>query len=195
MLNERVGDESHPDVRLFESEGSAEGCAAGECAPTQPAPTASTATSESPEAQWAAGVDAVRAHSPRHGKSLSFARLVALEGQRIDISFPKEAAFHRATIMGPNRALVESLLAGHFGHSISLVEVAVDAASPVFKSIAETEEAVRLNREEAIERKVRSHVAVQAVLSHLGGAIEHIQVLEVPTSAGAPLPPSNDEES
>ncbi len=147
-----------------------------------------------PETQWASAVEFVRAQSPRHGKSLSFARLVGVSGHSIQVSFPKEAAFHRATVFGPNKALIESLLTAHRQQPTTLTEVAPVEGQPAQKSIAENEASAREVRENDIEGKVRAHGSTKAVIALLGGAIEHIQVLEVAPVAEPVLLPPRDEE-
>lgn len=137
----------------------------------------------------------MRAQSPRFGKSLSFGRLVALEAGILKIAFPPEAGFHRATVFGTSRGDLEKQISSAIGQAIRLQEdssAAALAAAP--KSIAEQELSDRAARERSIDARVRIHPAVQAVLKHFGGQIEHVQILDPVPAAGteAPAPPEDD---
>ena len=144
-------------------------------------------------ARWTQAVDAVRQASPRHGKSLSFARFLGFTPEGARLAFAPDAAFHRSQVVGMSRALVEGELTKALGRPIKLVEdndpKAFDGAP---RSIAEVEASDRTTRERLIEAKVREHPATQAVLRHLGGAIEHVQVLE--PAIERPLAPSAGED-
>ena len=206
-----------PDTRLFAPEGSAEGCASGECLPEQvpaaaslvaapagavakPMPMAAQVrevekddepdapprglTMSEPE-RWKRAVDFVREVSPRHGKSLSFARFLGFAPEGIRVSFPQEAAFHKATILGPNRGLVEEALSKHLGRATRLVEeTSAAAVTQAPRSIAEEEQSATSARKSVIEHKVREHAAVKNVMRLLGGSLENLSVLE-PSAAPA----------
>ena len=204
------------EVKLFAPEGSAEGCASGECLPAAPSTAAQVVRSvdapdgdepEPPppvavtnravgtdEDKWKRAVDAVREASPRHGKSLSYARFLGFTPEGgVRIAFPADAAFHRSQVIGMSRNIVESELARSLGRPIKLVE---DASAQAFegasKSIAEVEATDRSTRERGIESKVKSHPALRSVLKHLGGALEHIAYLE-PVARQPSTPASPDE--
>jgi hypothetical protein len=182
-------------VKLFTPEGSAEGCADSTCLPAAQVGADSESKRQlTPEERWAGAVDFVRAQSPRHGKSLSFARFVGLSEDTLRLAFPKEASFHRATVFGASRVLIEKQLSTHWGQNVRLVEAAAESLVGTNLSIAETEASQRLVRENDIESKVRAHPATRAILESLGGAIEHIQVLEVtrPEATAEPLPRDED---
>lgn len=92
-----------------------------------------------------------------------------------------------------SRSLVEGALEKALGRPIKLVE---DSDPHAFqaapRSIAEVEASDRATRERLVEQKVREHPATRAILRHLGGAIEHIQVLEpleepLAGASGAPI--------
>ena len=136
---------------------------------------------------------AVGANSPRHGKSLGFGRLVALRPGEAVLAFPKEAAFHRATVTGSGRAAVELTLSQHFGRPTRVIDEpseALCAAAPA--SFAEEDARQKVNREKGIEAKVRAHPAVRAAMRILGGELEQVQVLER-AAPGAADPESSDE--
>jgi hypothetical protein len=144
---------------------------------------------------WRGAVEAVRASSARHGKSLSFARLVSLEPGTITVAFPVDAGFHRATVFGNARAQIEQQISTALGRATRLVEdgsTAALAAAP--KSIAEQEATDRSARAQSIEARVREHPAVQTVLRLFGGQLEHVQVLEAvgPVDDSTPPPPEDD---
>lgn len=185
------------DEKLFEPEGSAEGCASGECAPEVAAPVVAApmpvaelhpAEDEEPEpapqptsdhALWERAVDTVREASARHGKSLSVARFLGFSPEGVRVAFPPDAAFHRSQIVGMSRAIVEEALTKALGRPIKLVEdTNPQAFEKAQRSIAEVETSERESREKAIDQKVRTHPAIRAVLRHLGGSIEHIAILE-----------------
>lgn len=178
-----------PDERLFPPEGSAEGCASGECLPEDAgaAPTSAEL--------WRRAVDAVRAASPRFGKSLSFGRLVSAEAGLLKIAFPPEAGFHRATVFGSAKAEIEKTVSQAIGAATRLQEdssTSALAAAP--KSIAEQELTDRAARERSIDARVRVHPAVQNILKVFGGQVEHVQILDPVPAAGteAPAPPDDD---
>lgn len=177
-----------PDERLFAPEGSAEGCASGECLPDEPA----TQTSHD---VWRRAVESVRAVSTRFGKSLSFGRLVSAEPGLLKIAFPQEAGFHRATVFGSARAEIEKYVSTALGQATRLQEDSSNAAlAAAPKSIAEQELSDRAAREKSIDARIRIHPAVQSVLKYLGGQVEHVQVLDAlpPAGAEAPAPPDDD---
>lgn len=141
---------------------------------------------------WGRAVEALRKASPRQGKSLSFARFLGFSPEGARIAFPKDAAFHRGQVTGMSRPLVEAELSRALGRPIRLLEqLDAEAFAQAPRSIAEVEAADRATREKHIERKVREHPAIRAVLTHLGGAIEHVQVLD-PAPERPPGPPEDE---
>lgn len=180
------------DVQLFAPEGSPGGCASGECLPPPPlqleeqapepdaeheaaAPTSRVADAE----LWRRAVEHLRNTSPRHGKSLSYARFLGFVPEGVKLAFPADAAFHRAQIVGMSRAMVEAELGKSLRRPIKLLEdtnaAALEAAP---KSIAEVEQSERSTRERGIDDKVRAHPALRAIARHLGGTLEHVSYLE-----------------
>ncbi len=125
--------------------------------------------------------------SPRLGKSLSFARFLGFTGAEARIAFASESAFHRSQIFGMSRSTIEAELTRLAGRPLKLAE---ETNAQVFehapKSIAEVEAGEKATRDNDIEVKVRSHPSVKAILKHLGGNIEHIQILEPPTAKQQP---------
>ena len=212
------------EERLFAPEGSAGGCASGECLPekplvlTPPEPSApsllpplpSGPTLYPPEpsappafvapqsdlAKWKLAVDSLRQENPRHGKSLSYARVMGFTLEGVRVSFPPDAAFHRTTVLGMSRAIVEASLSKYFGRPTKILEeTGTTALQSAPKSIAEVEASDRQVRESSIDGKVREHPAVRNVLRLLGGSIEHVQYLEA-AKPEAPRPvAAADEES
>jgi len=203
-------------VKLFAPEGSAEGCASGECLPeasavVKPAAPAAPDLHEADEPEppapippanrsvgtdedkWRRAVDALRETSPRHGKSLSYARFLGFTPEGVRIAFPADAAFHKSQVISMSRPMVEAELAKSLGRPIKLVEdTNVQAFQSAPKSIAEVEATDRSTRERGIEDKVKSHPALRNVLRHLGGALEHISYLE-PIARPPAAAPSSDE--
>jgi hypothetical protein len=173
--------------RLFAPEGSAEGCASGECVPEpvvsapdpEPDDEPAAARGATDHERWERAVDALRQASTRHGKALTYARFLGFTPDGVRVALPADAAFHRLQVTGMNRAMVEAELGKSLGRTIKLVE---DASPEAFKaaqrSIAEVEATDRATRERLIDARVRQHPAVRAVLQHLGGAIEHVAILE-----------------
>lgn len=209
-----------PNERLFAPEGSAEGCASGECLPDgtpiangpvpnaapkpapalaaapkpveppKPAPAPKPAAVPSSQLeQWKVAVEAVRVASPRHGKSLSHGRFVGMEPGTIRIAFPNDAAFHRSTVFGMSRQLIEEVLTKHFGRPTKVAEdntsQALAAAAP---SIAEDEAKETAARHTAIDAHVAQHPAIRNVLRILGGTVEHVQYLEPVREAPSLVP-------
>lgn len=183
---------SASDERLFPPEGSAEGCASGEClpetAPDEPEEAGAPAQRSSADV-WRRAVEAVRAVSVRFGKSLSFGRLVAVEPGTLKIAFPPGAGFHRTTVFGSARPEIEKLISTALGQATRLQEdTSARALAAAPKSIAEQELSDRTARENSIDARIRVHPAVQNVLRLFGGQIENIQVLDA-------LPPVVEESS
>lgn len=117
---------------------------------------------------------------------MAFGRLVRLSAGEVTLAFPKESAFHRATVTGSGRAAVEQALAEHFGRPTRLVEATAETQAPL--SIAELEAKGREAREKDVEGKIRSHPAVLATLKRLGGEIEFVRVHEEQPAAPEPEP-------
>jgi hypothetical protein len=146
------------------------------------------------EEKWRRAVDAVREASPRHGKSLSYARFLGFTPEGVRVAFPTDAAFHKSQVIGMSRNLVEAELAKSLGRPIKLVEdTSVQAFEGASKSIAEVEATDRSTRERGIENKVKAHPALRNVLRHLGGALEHIAYLEPVTRQPTPTAGTPDE--
>ena len=212
-------------MKIFPPENSPEGCASGECLPepatsATPSPAATQApepelleddepeppplviasdrTAGSDEDKWKRAVESVREASPRHGKSLSYARFLGFTPEGgVRIAFPADAAFHRSQVIGMSRPMVEGELTRSLGRTIKLVEdTSVQAFASAAKSIAEVEATDRSTRERGIEDKVKAHPALRNVLKHLGGSLEHIAYLEPiarpPTAATASTPDEGD---
>jgi hypothetical protein len=203
-----VQEEPVDEERLFAEEGSAEGCASGECLPDAPqqaapaiaAPPAANNGRDNPALsaaeRWRAAVETVKAASVRHGAALSHGRLLWLRPGEVGVAYAAGAAFHRGQVMGGSgRALVEKALSEHFGRPTRLVleEATAEAASSL--SIAEQEAQARTAHQQSTEGKVRSHPSIRAVLKMLGGEIEHIQVLEPERPASGPAIESPEESA
>ncbi|GMU08796.1 hypothetical protein ASNO1_50490 [Corallococcus caeni] len=206
-----LGDED-VDERMFPEEGSAEGCASGECipvaeaAPAEPEPPepepppamAPVATSRDnpnrslPE-RWRAAVETVKAASVRHGTALANGRLQSMKAGEIVLGYPPSAAFHKAAVTAPaGKAAVDAALASHFGRAVKLTIMDVPQTQDVLPggmglSLSEQDTQTRNTHEKSTEGKVRSHAAVRSILKMLGGEIEHIQVYE-PERPPANLP-------
>ena len=155
-----LGDED-ADERLFPEEGSAEGCASGECLPpTEPVAQAQApapepeATEPEPEPEpppavappavgrdnpnrslperWRAAVESVKATSVRHGTALANGRLQSMKAGEIILGFPPSAAFHKAAVTAAaGKATVDAALAAHFGRPVKLT----------IQDVAQTQEA------------------------------------------------------
>ncbi|MBX5483843.1 MAG: hypothetical protein IRZ16_18635 [Myxococcaceae bacterium] len=119
----------------------------------------------------------MRSTSPRHGKSLAFGRLIRVSQGEVVIGFTPETDFHRTTVLGHGKSIIESVMAQHFGVPTRLV-VDPTGAKMAPPSIAEEEAREKAVHERSVESRVRNDAALQATLRILGGEIEHIQVLE-----------------
>lgn len=191
--------------KLFAPEDPPEGCASGDCVPEpaelklqeEPEPPPSPAPAAAPTAdQWRAAVERVRRTSTRHGASLAFGRLLWIRPGEVALAYPRSADFHKATISAQSgRALVEKVLAEHFGAPTRLVvEEAPELAAAAAPSLAEEDAKSRDAHEKTTGAMVRSHPSVRAALRMLGGEVEHIQVLDRPR-ADAPRPEGEDEQA
>jgi hypothetical protein len=198
--------EAVDDERLFAEEGSAEGCASGECLPdAPPAPEASPPPAASngrdnpglsAGERWRAAVESVKATSSRHGAALAFGRLLWLRPGEVGVAYVAAHAFHRGQIMGgTGRTLVEKALSEHFGRATKLVVEEATAEAATTLSIAEQEAQARTAHQQSTEGKVRSHPAIRAVLKILGGEIEHIQVLEPERPPAGPTVETPEESA
>jgi hypothetical protein len=193
------------DERLFPEEGSAEGCASGECLPgTEPeserepepelAPPPVARGRDNPTQplidRWRAAVESVRTASIRHGTALANGRLLWLRPGEVGVAYVPKAAFHRTTLAASGgKAVVEKALAEHFGRPMKLTveEASAEVAASTI-SIAEQDSQARAAHTQSTEGKVRSHPAIRSVLKALGGEIEHIQVLEPERPSASPAP-------
>lgn len=217
VINVRKPPEAAPtpseEERLFPEEGSAEGCASGECLPeaaAEPVPAPAPAPAAAPAGngrdaptlpngeRWRAAVELVRAQSPRHGTALAHGRLLWLRPGEVGLAYAPNAAFHRGMVTGGSgKALVEKALSEHFGQPMKLLaqEATAEAAATTPPSIAEQDAQARAAHTQSTEGKVRSHPGVRAVLKILGGEIEHIQVLEPERPSASPAIESPDESA
>ncbi|WNG15278.1 DNA polymerase III subunit gamma/tau [Cystobacter fuscus] len=221
------------DERYFPEEGPADGCASGECLPEEPpppepesvrpfdvhharpagaaaAPMMTASGRDNPrrplQDRWRAAVDTMRQASGRHAKSLACGRLLWIREGEVAIAYPPKDGFHKATVSGSGRAIVEKALAEHFGRPTKLVvqdcaegdKAAEGAVGPEtgtgLISLAEQDASERAAYEKSTEGRVRAHPAVRATLKLLGGEIEHIQVYDLPVRpVAAPTSESPDE--
>jgi hypothetical protein len=136
-------------------------------------------------------VEALRAESPRHGKSLSYGRFVSMEPGTVKLAFPPDAGFHRTTVFGMSRQLIEEALTKHFGRPTRVVEeTGPQALLGTAPSIAEEEAKQTAARHSAIDARVAQHPAIRNVLQILGGTVEHVQYLEPVREAPSLVPAS-----
>lgn len=103
------------------------------------------------------------------------------------LAFADNAAFHRATVLGMSRPLIEKALGEHFGRPVKLADAPLSAAPGL--SLAEEEAQGRVERETSIDARVRAHPAVRTALRMLGGELEHVRVLEAEAEAPPSPPP------
>jgi hypothetical protein len=158
--------------------------------------------------RWRAAVDTMRAVSGRHAKSLACGRLLWIREGEVAIGYTPKDGFHKTTVSGSGRAIVEKALFEHFGRPTKLVvqdcaegDKAEDPGMTAgtgtgLISIAEQDASERAAHEKSTEGRVRAHPAVRAALKLLGGEIEHIQVYDLPARPVArPTSESPDESS
>ncbi|OJH33653.1 hypothetical protein [Cystobacter ferrugineus] len=156
--------------------------------------------------RWRAAVDTMRQASGRHAKSLACGRLLWIREGEVAIAYTPKDGFHKSTVSGTGRAIVEKALAEHFGRPTKLVvqdcaegdKAAEGAGGPEtgtgLISLAEQDASERAAYEKSTEGRVRAHPAVRATLKLLGGEIEHIQVYDLPVRpVVAPTSESPDE--
>lgn len=140
-------------------------------------------------------MEAVRAVSARHAKSLEYGRVLKLAEGQVLLGFPSEAAFHRATITGSARPMIEKALSEHFGAPtrITAEQLPAGGTPPGAElSLGEQAERRRAEREREVDARARSHPALLETLRVLGGKLEHLKVLEASeasSSAPSPRPP------
>ncbi|MCA2978882.1 MAG: hypothetical protein INH41_27845 [Myxococcaceae bacterium] len=171
--------------------------APGSAAPRATPGTTAPGSAADGSALWRAAVEAVRADSPRHGKSLSFGRFVGLDASTVKLAFPADAGFHRTTVFGMSRQLIEAALSRHFGRPMRVAEeTGAQALTGTAPSIAEEEARETAARHSAIDARVAQHPAIRNVLRILGGTVEHVQYLEpvreAPTLVPASTGPDED---
>jgi hypothetical protein len=95
------------------------------------------------------------------------------------LSFPRNAAFHRATVAGSGQAALERELSELWGANTRIViDDSNSGAAGASPSLVERDESLRVAREKTLETKVRQHPAVQGAMRILGGEIERIEVLD-----------------
>lgn len=128
--------------------------------------------------RWHRTVEAIRQRSPRLGTSLAYGRLVALRHGEVVLSFPRSAAFHRATVAGSGQPALEREVSQLLGAPTRIVLDDTKNAAGASPSLVEHEESQRAARERTVENQVRQHPAVQASIRILGGEIERIDILE-----------------
>ncbi len=139
------------DERYFPEEGSAEGCASGECLPDAPpaplaepepepdsvrpfdvhhasraaAPVMAASGRDNPrrplQERWRAVVDTVRASSGRHAQSLANGRLLWIREGEVAVAYAPKDGFHKLMVSGNGRPAIEKAFAEHFGRPTKLV--------------------------------------------------------------------------
>jgi hypothetical protein len=120
--------------------------------------------------------------------------LIGISPGDVRVSYGHAHSFHRATVFGTARADVEKVLTRVLGGPHRLAEETNQklwADAP--RSIAELEADDRAVRERSIDGRARDSDAVRSILKHLGGNIEHVQVLDAPGPEEPAAPPPEDE--
>ena len=92
---------------------------------------------------WPAACEAVREENAMVGALLAHAAPMAVEGGRLTVAFPADAAFSKKKAEA-NRDLVQTAIRGLTGHTLSVVYELSGDAHP--------DEVVSLSEEELIER-------------------------------------------
>lgn len=148
--------DTEADVRLFPPEGSAEGCASGECLPGASSPVAAsespsdeTSEDDAPPApdsapsgtrddlslsltdRWRQAVEVVRRVAPRQGASLAYSRLLWIRPGEVAIAFQVAHGFHKATVVtASSKATIEKCFSQHFGRPTVLKVETAPAPAP-----------------------------------------------------------------
>jgi DNA polymerase-3 subunit gamma/tau len=103
------------------------------------------------QAIWPAVAEAITEENAMLGAALGAARPMAVEGERVTVAFPPDAAFVKKKAEA-NRDVVQRVLRGLTGHSLGIVyELREDAAPAGPQLLGETELIERLRAEFAAE--------------------------------------------
>ena len=154
-------------------------------------PVSSELTGAAAHHVWKQIVDKVRTASPRHGKSLAFGRLVRVAPGEVVIGFTSESDFHRTTVSGAGKAIIEQAMSEVTGRPTRLV-IDANGAQTAPPSIAEEEAKERAAHERSVDYRVRHHPALVSAMRILGGELEHVQVLERERPAVVEADPSDE---
>lgn len=112
-----------------------------------------------------------------------------MEPGTVRLAFPPDAAFHRTTVFGMSRQLIEAALTRHFGRPTRVAEeTGAQVLTSTAPSIAEEEAKETAARHTAIDARVAQHPAIRNVLKILGGSVEHVQYLEPVREAPSLVP-------
>jgi DNA polymerase III subunit gamma/tau len=127
-----------------------------------------------PNAGWNALVDRVRQLRPAVASLLEHGRPLAFSADGVTIGYLKGTFYWDSAHDRENRALMERLLAEHFGKPVRLELAAVDGKTAPVQSLAEMDADKVRERESEIKAGALAHPAVQGAISILGGEVKEI---------------------
>jgi DNA polymerase-3 subunit gamma/tau len=134
-------------------------------------------------ALWAQFVSRVRGERPALASLLEHARLIHFGPESVEIGYGRSSFYWETARERGNIALVERLVAEHFGRPVPFSVKALDDASCAEGAMSLAE--IALERRHADEKKVRvsalDHPAVRSAISILGGEVKEVIPLSRPS--------------
>ena len=139
------------------------------------APTVAPKTvAKPPESGWNALVDRVRQLRPAVASLLEHGRPFKFSAEGVEIGYAKGTFYWDSAHDRENRALVERVLAEHFGRSVKLELTVIDGKEAPVQTLAEVGENTRREKEAEIRAGALNHPAVQGAISILGGEVKEV---------------------
>ncbi|MBI5511216.1 MAG: DNA polymerase III subunit gamma/tau [Deltaproteobacteria bacterium] len=136
--------------------------------------------SRPPASGWDALVARMRQLRPALASLLEHGRPLEFGQDKVAVGYTKGTFYWDAAHERENRALMERVLAEHFGKAVTLELCALDTREAPVATLAEVDERRRSEKESAVRAGALKHPAVQGAISILGGEVKEV----IPLSSG-----------
>lgn len=130
---------------------------------------------EQPAATWYEFAQWVGTFKPSMGSLLKEAVPVAFAAERVEAAFAGGSPAHRLAV--ERRAIIERLLAPHFGSKVAFVVSELTAANRQASSLSAMEESARNAAQSKAREEIESHPALKPLISESGAKIREITIL------------------
>jgi DNA polymerase-3 subunit gamma/tau len=155
-------------------EVSARAPAAREASASRVAPETVEPALPPPGGDWSTLVARVRSQRPALASLLEHGRPLRFGEDGVEIGYPKGTFYLESAQERDNRALLERVIAEHFGKPVPLAVAATDVAAGGVQTLAESAADRQRRREREIRDGALEHPAVQDALAVLGGEVKEV---------------------